>query len=138
MVIYWLRTKCTERQRIVTCLDGTKLHQIVHEVKNIPVASENISWSFCFSMPFTHVAFGKPLLSVMYDKWVLAIGRCMFYCLYFTYTCNMWRIAAARSFRVIELYHGPLARYINLRQECRERFPHHRWLPTPTCITARA
>ena len=38
--------------------------------------------------------------------------------------------------------HGPLARYINcrlrMRRECRERFPRHRGLAIPTCITARA
>ena len=39
--------------------------------------------------------------------------------------------------------HGPLARYIKncrlrIRRECRERFPRHRRLAIPTCITARA
>ena len=38
--------------------------------------------------------------------------------------------------------HGPLARYViswvRMRRECRERFPRHRRLGIPTCITARA
>ena len=38
--------------------------------------------------------------------------------------------------------HGPLARYVKsrvrMRRECRKRFPRHRRLAIPTCITARA
>ena len=38
--------------------------------------------------------------------------------------------------------HRPLTRYVKLRmrmrRECRERFPRHRGLAIPTCITARA
>ena len=38
--------------------------------------------------------------------------------------------------------HGPLIWYINcrlrMRRECRDRFPRHRGLANPSCITARA
>ena len=42
----------------------------------------------------------------------------------------------------ISQWNGPLARYVNsglcMRRDCRERFPRHRGLAIPTCITARA
>ena len=48
----------------------------------------------------------------------------------------------SKSDHLHNTYHGPLARYaiygLHMRRECRERFPSHRGLVIPACITARA
>ena len=51
---------------------------------------------------------------------------------------SFFEVNAANRVKKEKLLDGPLARYANVRRECREHFPHHHWLAIPACITARA
>ena len=73
---------------------------------------------------------------------LLILLLCLLACLFLPALPDVVSILLITPLFTVTRLHGPLARYINcrlrMRRECRERFPRHRGLAIPTCITARA